>query len=44
MNIFNNYLNVIKTIILSESEKNNLQLPDNLDSINVSGFLKSGNI
>ena len=35
MNIFNNYLNVIKTIILSESEKNNLQLPDNLDSINV---------
>ena len=35
MNIFENFLDIIKKIILDENKKNNLFLPEKLNNINV---------
>ena len=35
MNIFENYLNKIKEILINESSNKKILLPENLDSINV---------
>ena len=35
MNIFENFLDIIKKIILDENKKNNLFLPEKINNINV---------